>query len=57
MLGSQWNGEKGRLLFIYFFWVMMKDSALRNAVCNQEFVNKAYDGVKLFQEGKLDCGS
>lgn len=35
----------------------MKDSALRSAVCNQEFVNKAHDGVKLHQAIKLDCGS
>lgn len=53
MLRSQWNGEKSRL----FFWVMVNDSALRNAICNQEFVNKAYDEVKLHQAGRLDCGS
>lgn len=35
----------------------MKDSVLRNAICNQEFVNKAYDGVKVCQEDKRDCGS
>ena len=36
---------------------MVNDSALRNAICNQEFVNKAYDEVKLHQAGTLDCGS
>ena len=52
-LRSQQIGEKGR----FFFWAMVKDSALRNATCNQEFVNKAYNEVKLHQAGKPDCGS
>lgn len=52
---SQWNGEKERLLI--FFFLSYEDLALRNAICNQGSVNKASDGVRLCQEGKLDCGS
>lgn len=39
---SECNGKKGRLLI---FFCVRVDSAFRNAICNQEFVDKAYEGV------------
>lgn len=40
--------------FCFELWLRIK---LRNAICNQEFVNKTYDEVKLHQAGKPDSGS